>query len=66
MSEPQVTPPILTIEPPAPLSPADRAAMLKARRGRNLAIAFGLVVFIAVVYAVTLIRMGANVAAPHF
>ena len=33
----------------------------KARRGRNIAIALGLVAFVILVYAVTVIRMGANV-----
>ncbi|MBL8770404.1 MAG: hypothetical protein JNK30_03405 [Phenylobacterium sp.] len=33
----------------------------KARRGRNIAIAIGLVVFIVLVYVVTVVRMGANV-----
>ena len=65
MSEPQDTPPTATVEAPQPLSPADRAAMDKARRGRNIALAIGLVAFIVIVYAVTVIRMGAN-AAPHF
>ena len=33
----------------------------KARRGRNIAIALGLVAFVILVYVVTVIRMGANV-----
>jgi len=33
----------------------------KARRGRNIAIAVGLVVFVVLVYLVTVVRMGANV-----
>lgn len=33
----------------------------KARRGRNIAIAVGLVAFIVIVYVVTLARMGASV-----
>lgn len=37
------------------------AAALKARRGRNIAIALGLVVFVILVYVVTVIKMGANV-----
>lgn len=36
-------------------------AFAKARRGRNLAIAIGLVVFVVVVFAVTIVRLGANV-----
>ncbi len=56
MSEPEV---------PQPSQPVDRAALEKARKGRNLAIALGLVAFIVIVYAVTLIRMG-GYAQPHF
>jgi tetrahydromethanopterin S-methyltransferase subunit G len=33
----------------------------RARRGRNIAIAVGLVIFIVLVYVVTVVRMGANV-----
>jgi hypothetical protein len=33
----------------------------KARRGRNIAIALGLVAFVILVYVVTMARMGANV-----
>jgi len=33
----------------------------KARRGRNIAIAVGLVVFVIIVYVVSIIRMGGNV-----
>ncbi|ATQ45104.1 hypothetical protein CSW64_18485 [Caulobacter mirabilis] len=40
--------------------------MDKARRGRNIAIAVGLVAFIVIVYAVTLIRMGGNIGARPF
>lgn len=46
--------------PPAP--PVDQAALDKARRGRNIALALGLVVFIVLVYGVTLVRMGGYVA----
>ncbi|MDG2531459.1 hypothetical protein [Caulobacter endophyticus] len=38
---------------------ADQA--LKARNGRNLALALGLVAFVALVFVVTLVRLGANV-----
>ena len=37
----------------------------KARRGRNIAIAIGLVVFVILVYVVTLANMGANVLQPR-
>jgi len=33
----------------------------KARRGRNIAIALGLVAFVIIVFAVTVIRLGASV-----
>lgn len=44
-----------------PLRETDAAA--RARRGRNLAIALGLVAFVVLVYVVTILRMGGNVAA---
>ena len=37
----------------------------KARRGRNLALAFGLVLFV-LVFVVTLVRLGGNVAQRPF
>jgi hypothetical protein len=51
-------------EPEAPSSPtvagsADAAA--RARRGRNIAIAIGLIGFVVLVYLVTVFRMGGNV-----
>ena len=49
-------------EAPQPPKPVDQAALAKARKGRNIAIALGLVAFIVIVYAVTLIRMGGYVA----
>lgn len=36
-------------------------AAAKARRGRNIAIALGLVAFVIIVYLVTVFRMQANV-----
>jgi hypothetical protein len=42
--------------------PVDPVALAKARRGRNIALALGLVAFIVIVYGVTLIRMGGYVA----
>jgi len=38
----------------------------KARRGRNLALAFGLVLFVLLVFVVTLVRLGGNVAQRPF
>lgn len=48
--------------PPVPAAPVDKAALDKARRGRNIALALGLVMFIVLVYGVTLVRMGGHVA----
>ena len=48
--------------PPVPAAPVDKAALDKARRGRNIALALGLVMFIILVYGVTLVRMGGHVA----
>lgn len=48
--------------PSAPPAPVDQAALDKARRGRNIALALGLVVFVILVYGVTLVRMGGYVA----
>lgn len=42
-------------------SPAAR----RARNGRNIALAVGLAAFVAIVFLVTLARLGANVAVPH-
>ena len=40
-------------------------AAARARRGRNIAIAVGLIVFVALVYVVTVVRLGANVLDPR-
>ncbi len=48
--------------PSAAPAPVDQAALDKARRGRNIALALGLVVFVILVYGVTLVRMGGYVA----
>ncbi len=44
-----------------PLAAPENAAAARARRGRNLAIALGLVGFVVLVYLVTVFRMGGNV-----
>jgi hypothetical protein len=44
-----------------PLASPENAAAARARRGRNLAIALGLVGFVVLVYLVTVFRMGGNV-----
>jgi t-SNARE complex subunit (syntaxin) len=36
----------------------------KARRGRNIALAVGLVLFVIIVFVVTIVKLSANVA-PH-
>ena len=36
----------------------------KARRGRNIALAIGLVLFVVLVFIVTIVRLGASVAPP--
>lgn len=43
----------------------DVEAFRKARAGRNIALGLGLLAFVAIVFVVTVIRMGAN-AQPHF
>lgn len=37
----------------------------KARDGRSIALGLGLVAFVIMVFVVTLVRLGANVAHPH-
>lgn len=37
-------------------------AFAKARRGRNIALALGLAAFVVIVFIVTIIRLGGNVA----
>jgi hypothetical protein len=44
---------------------ATRDAAKKARDGRNIALGLGLVAFVVLVFIVTLVRLGANVAHPH-
>ncbi|MCR5877457.1 hypothetical protein [Phenylobacterium sp. J367] len=38
----------------------------KARRGRNIALALGLVLFIVLIFVVTIVRLGANVTERPF
>lgn len=45
---------ILSVQP-------DKADAIKARNGRNIALAVGLVAFVVLVFVVTLVRLGANV-----
>jgi len=44
---------------------ATKDAAQKARNGRNIALGLGLVAFVVMVFVVTLVRLGANVAHPH-
>ncbi|UAL10339.1 hypothetical protein [Caulobacter segnis] len=44
---------------------AAKDAAKKARDGRNIALALGLAVFVVLVFVVTLVRLGGNVAHPH-
>jgi hypothetical protein len=44
-----------------PLASPENPAAARARRGRNLAIALGLVGFVVLVYLVTVFMMGGNV-----
>jgi hypothetical protein len=37
-------------------------AETKARRGRNIALALGLVLFVILIFVVTIVRLGGNVA----
>lgn len=54
-------------ESPRNVSPADPAAddrpdpRFQARRGRNIALALGLIAFAILVFLVTVVRLGANV-----
>ena len=41
-------------------------AAAKARKGRNIAIALGLVAFVVIVYVVSIIRMGGSVLERSF
>jgi len=43
----------------------ESAAESKARRGRNIALALGLFLFVALIFVVTIVRLGGNVA-QHF
>ncbi len=46
-----------------PKSESDAAR--KARTGRNIAIALGLIVFVAIIFIVTITRLHGNVVADH-
>ncbi len=38
----------------------------KARRGRNIALALGLALFVILIFVVTIVRLGGNVAKGNF
>ena len=44
------------------MTPEDEERFKKARRGRNIALAVGLVLFVILVFVVTIVRLGASVA----
>ena len=44
-----------------PTPPSRTDAEWKARRGRNIALALGLVLFVILIFVVTLVKLGANV-----
>jgi hypothetical protein len=46
-----------------PVSDAEREA--RAKRGRNIALALGLVLFVVLVFLVTIVRLGGNVLEPR-
>ena len=62
MSEPQDD----RTEWPEDGSPAEPANFAKARRGRNIAIALSLVVFVILIFVVTIVRLGASVVDRSF
>ena len=37
----------------------------RARNARNIALALGLAAFVVLVFVITIVRLGANVVAPH-
>ena len=39
----------------------ENEAEMKARRGRNIALALGLLLFVVLIFVVTIIRLGGNV-----
>lgn len=44
----------------------ESAAESKARRGRNIALALGLVLFVVLIFVVTIVRLGASVTERPF
>jgi hypothetical protein len=43
---------------------AEDALAARARRGRNIALGLALAAFVVIVFVVTIVRLGANVAPP--
>ncbi|MFP5447627.1 MAG: hypothetical protein ACLGHU_02685 [Alphaproteobacteria bacterium] len=58
MSEPEAPRDVAPAETPVQDRPDPR---FQARRGRNIALAVGLIVFAVLVFLVTVVRLGANV-----
>lgn len=44
------------------MTPEEEAAFVRARNRRSWAIAIGLVAFVVIVFVVTIVRLGGNVA----
>ena len=66
MTEPVTEPALVepAVEAPAEIVRMTREeymAHVEARRGRNIALALGLVAFMVIVFVVTIVRLGANV-----
>jgi hypothetical protein len=60
--EPAAARPIFPVPANAPMTPAEREAFLKARRGRTILLGLSLVAFIVIVFLVTVLKMGASIA----
>lgn len=58
MSEPEAPRDVSPVETPVQRGPDPR---LQARKGRNIALALGLIAFAVLVFLVTVVRLGANV-----
>ena len=54
----------MTASPQNPFGESELAA--KSRRRRSVVLAVGLVVFVLLVFVVTLAKLGSHVADPHF
>ena len=48
------------------MTPDEEDRFKRARRGRNIALALGLVLFVILIFVVTIIRLGGNVVTLPF